>query len=310
MRTLSLRDSPIPTLYVKSAPGTYYIRAVFEFARYMSPCLLVLEDVETIVTPATRSYFFNEIDGLENNNGILTVASTNFLEQLDPGLSKRPSRFDRKYLFPLPNLHERELYAEYWREKLKKRKDKVKVIFLKKLCPAMAQITDKFSFAYMQEAYVSSLLNIARQDNDDTEHLAHRMRVVGFTDIDDDDHGHQNLDQYLLWRVFKQQVEILRDNMDTECEAFDGSQLPHPSQNQAPTASAIFTPLESSTVDSPGGAYPNSEISEPMFLDGRNNLDREWQAQQFLHRWDKYPQRNSAATEYNGLNYGLTWMKH
>lgn len=308
MRTLSLRDSPIPTLYVKSAPGTYYIRSVFEFARYMSPCLLVLEDVETIGTPATRSYFFNEIDGLENNNGILAVASTNFLDQLDPGLSKRPSRFDRKYLFPLPNLHERELYAEYWREKLKK--NKVKVVFLKKFCPAMARITDKFSFAYMQEAYVSTLLNIARQDNDDPEHLAHRLRVVGFADINDEDHNHDSLDQYLLWRVFRQQVEILRDNMDTQCEALECSQLPHSSQNQAPTTSAIFTPLESSSIGLRRSAYQNGEISEPMFLDGRNHPDREWQAQQFLRRWDKYPQRNSAATEYKGLNYGLTWMKH
>lgn len=66
----------------------------------MSPCLLVLEDIETIVNPGTRSYFFNEVDGLENNNGILMVASTNYLNRLDPGLANRPSRFDRKYLFP------------------------------------------------------------------------------------------------------------------------------------------------------------------------------------------------------------------
>jgi len=60
MHTLLERKHPIPTLYVKSAPASYYIMDVFRFARQMSPCMLVLEDVETIVTPATRSYFFNE----------------------------------------------------------------------------------------------------------------------------------------------------------------------------------------------------------------------------------------------------------
>ena len=79
-----------------------------------------MEDIETIVTPQTRSYFFNEVDGLAANDGILMVASTNYctlyslvdcgtyadeneVERIDPGLAKRPSRFDRKYLFPLPN---------------------------------------------------------------------------------------------------------------------------------------------------------------------------------------------------------------
>ena len=52
----------IPSLYVKSAPNTGDIRSVFLQARYMSPCLLILEDIDTIVTPATRSYFFNEVD--------------------------------------------------------------------------------------------------------------------------------------------------------------------------------------------------------------------------------------------------------
>ena len=103
MHTLLRQSPPIATLYVKSAPSTYHIRGVFSFARRMSPCLLVFEDIDTIVTKNTRSYFFNECDGLENNDGILMVASTNHLDQLDAGLSKRPSRFDRKYLFPLPS---------------------------------------------------------------------------------------------------------------------------------------------------------------------------------------------------------------
>ena len=70
MKTLLDRKHPIPALYVKSAPQTYDIRNVFNQARALSPCILILEDVETIVTPQTRSYFFNEMDGLENNDGL------------------------------------------------------------------------------------------------------------------------------------------------------------------------------------------------------------------------------------------------
>lgn len=311
MRTLSLRDTPIPTLYVKSAPATYYIGAVFNFARYMSPCLLVLEDVETIVTPTTRSYFFNEVDGLENNSGILTVASTNFLDRLDPGLSKRPSRFDRKYLFPLPNLHERELYTEFWRAKLRKMKSKV--IFPKKLCPAMARITDKFSFAYMQEAFVASLLDIARRDSDDPEQLEQRTRALGFREVDEaeEEEDPDDLDDYLLWRVFKAQVKILRENMDAEGEGQGPSQstIPNEGHLSNPTGADSTLP-EPFRFDMPSSIYGDTRPFEPMFFDGASDVDREWQAKQYLSRWDKYPQRNPAATEFRGLNYGLPWMKH
>ena len=55
-------EDSIPSLYVKSAPQTWDIRNIFQTARYQAPCLLIFEDIDTIVTPSTRSYFFNEVD--------------------------------------------------------------------------------------------------------------------------------------------------------------------------------------------------------------------------------------------------------
>jgi hypothetical protein len=70
MHTMYKRDPPVVTLYVKSAPYSYNIRDVFVFARSLTPCMLILEDIDTIVTKSTRSYFFNEVDGIENNDGM------------------------------------------------------------------------------------------------------------------------------------------------------------------------------------------------------------------------------------------------
>ncbi|KAF2098637.1 P-loop containing nucleoside triphosphate hydrolase protein [Rhizodiscina lignyota] len=198
MHTLYQRSPKIPSLYVKSAPYTYHIRAVFEFARRMTPCLLILEDIETIVTPANRSYFFNEVDGLENNDGMLTIATTNYLDRLDPGLSKRPSRFDRKYLFPLPSFEERVLYCDYWRRKLQK---KPSIEFPKVLCRPMAKITDDFSFAYLQEAFVATLLVLARGE----EPGSHEEYA--------EDGGDGDLESYELYRAFRAQVKLLREDM-------------------------------------------------------------------------------------------------
>ncbi|KAI5358716.1 putative ATPase, AAA-type, core, P-loop containing nucleoside triphosphate hydrolase [Septoria linicola] len=196
MHTLLNRKHPIPTLYVKAAPMTYNIKQVFGQARSLAPCMLILEDIETIVTPQTRSYFFNEMDGIEDNSGLFVVGSTNYLDKLDPGLTSRPSRFDRKYLFPLPNEHERLLYCQWWRKKVAHNKD---IDFPEKLCPAMAKITDDFSFAFLQECFVGSMLFLARQ---------HGKASRSENDKD--------LDKFELWRVFKKQAEILRKEIRSE----------------------------------------------------------------------------------------------
>ena len=40
------------------------MRAIFDHARKHSPCILVLEDLDAMVTDNVRSFFLNELDGL------------------------------------------------------------------------------------------------------------------------------------------------------------------------------------------------------------------------------------------------------
>ncbi|TVY85701.1 putative ATPase YjoB, partial [Lachnellula willkommii] len=170
MHDISTRTHPtLSSLYVKSLTGfggpERSIRAIFTKARQMAPCLLIFEDIDSLVTPAVRSYFLNEVDGLESNHGILMIGSTNHLERLDPGIARRPSRFDRKYVFENPDEGEREAYSEYWRRKLRGNGD---VVFPVGMSARVAGLTGGFSFAYMKEAFVAALLVIvARSDGDD-----------------------------------------------------------------------------------------------------------------------------------------------
>jgi transitional endoplasmic reticulum ATPase len=69
---------------------------VFTKARQMSPCVVILEDLDSLINDRNRSFFLNQLDGLEGNDGLLVIGTTNHFERLDPGLSTRPSRFDRK----------------------------------------------------------------------------------------------------------------------------------------------------------------------------------------------------------------------
>ncbi|KAK4119408.1 P-loop containing nucleoside triphosphate hydrolase protein [Parathielavia appendiculata] len=218
MHTLYDRKDPVPTLYVRSfssfAGPEYGISQIFLKARQFAPCYLIFEDLDSLVTDSVRSYFLNEIDGLQSNDGIFIVGSTNHLERLDPGIAKRPSRFDRKYYFPDPDMEQRIAYCRFWQRKLADNKD---IEFPDKLCPAIAGITDGFSFAYIQEAFVAALIVIARDSNglvalSPTHHDGLEDGWVGIPKFEDDD----DLDGLVLWVEIKKQVAILREGMEEE----------------------------------------------------------------------------------------------
>jgi transitional endoplasmic reticulum ATPase len=161
INSLAARD--IPSLYVKSLDGCngpkWAISEIFALARRSAPCLLIFEDLDSTVTDKTRSYFLNEVDGLESNDGILMIGSTNHLDRLDVAITKRPSRFDRKYHFKVPEKAERIAYAQYWSRKFADAED---VGFEDAVCEVIAGLTAGWSFAYMKELFISALLTLAR----------------------------------------------------------------------------------------------------------------------------------------------------
>ncbi|KAG6854888.1 hypothetical protein C0991_012078 [Blastosporella zonata] len=139
---------------------------VFNHARKLTPCVLILEDLDSLINDANRSFFLNQLDGLSSNDGLLVIGTTNHFARLDPGLSSRPSRFDRKFKFDAPDLEGRTLYAKYWQNKLKDNKN---ITITDKLVDDIAAATEKFSFAYLKEAFVSSLVELAGYDGDESD---------------------------------------------------------------------------------------------------------------------------------------------
>ncbi|WPG97659.1 Hypothetical protein R9X50_00043900 [Acrodontium crateriforme] len=239
MNALYKRKDPIPTLYVKSlssfAGPEYSVNLIFAQARRYAPCYLIFEDLDSLITDNVRSYFLNAVDGISKNDGIMMVGSTNHLERLDPSIAKRPSRFDRKWHFPDPNEAERTKYMHYWQGKLSDNND---IDFPDKLCPAIAKITSGFSFAYMQEAMVASLMEIARDvdgfiartcleclevhsESESEMGVAcdkdAKRKFIKMYDwiwmVRNADSKDPDLDNYILWRVVKKQVRILREEM-------------------------------------------------------------------------------------------------
>ncbi|KAJ3576183.1 hypothetical protein NP233_g605 [Leucocoprinus birnbaumii] len=158
----SCNENGFVPLYVKSFQSYKgeegAIQDVFQQARQVSPACLILEDLDSLINDRNRSFFLNQLDGLDSNNGLLIIGTTNHFDRLDPGLSSRPSRFDRKYLFDDPDAEERALYAKYWQKKLS---DNPELEFPDSLVESVAKMTSGFSFAYLKEAFVSTLVTLA-----------------------------------------------------------------------------------------------------------------------------------------------------
>jgi AAA+ superfamily predicted ATPase len=145
-----------PCIYVRgfAGDGTEQgnMAEVFKRAR-MAPCLVVLEDLDSMIHDSNRSFFLNELDGFRANTGVVVLATTNHPEKLDSAILDRPSRFDRKYYFNLPAEAERTAYVQKWNSELQP-----ELRLSQTTAPLIVDQTDGFSFAYLKELLVSSMV--------------------------------------------------------------------------------------------------------------------------------------------------------
>jgi hypothetical protein len=147
-----------PCLYVKGFKSEYAtdqenMRSVFARARMTTPCLVVLEDLDSMIDDKSRAFFLNELDGFETNTGVVVLATTNHPDRLDPAILDRPSRFDRKYYFDLPGEAERSAYITAWNKELQP-----ELSLSEETAAEVVEQTEGFSFAYMKELFLSSMM--------------------------------------------------------------------------------------------------------------------------------------------------------
>jgi transitional endoplasmic reticulum ATPase len=94
------------------------IRKIFEKARQVAPCIVFFDEIDSIasrrgrgindsgVTERVVNTLLNELDGLEELNDVVILASTNRPDLVDPALL-RPGRFDRIIGTMVPNKEDR-----------------------------------------------------------------------------------------------------------------------------------------------------------------------------------------------------------
>lgn len=173
-----VKELAISSLYVQSLSHNYFTpeqlwQTVFDRARGLRPCVLVLEDLDSLVTEENRSFFLNQLDGFERNHGLIVLATTNYPNRIDPAIIDRPSRFDRKYHFPLPSGDLRSGYLQMWQQQLSEetgwQAEEVDGITLE---------TEGFSFAYLKELVISSVMKWMQESDDSFAMVMAQQAVI------------------------------------------------------------------------------------------------------------------------------------
>jgi hypothetical protein len=126
-----------------------------------APAILVVEDLDWLLTKVNVSTFLNLLDGVETagSAGLLLVATTNHPEKLDPAVNNRPGRFDAVIEIPLPDY---ALRREYFGQHLPS--------WPAAVLDEFARETEYLSFAHLGEIIrLSGLLAIGANRSDRTE---------------------------------------------------------------------------------------------------------------------------------------------
>jgi cell division protease FtsH len=115
--------------------GASRVRDLFAQGKKNAPCIIFIDEIDAVgrhrgaglggghdEREQTLNQLLVEMDGFEENDGVIIVAATNRPDVLDPALL-RPGRFDRQVIVPVPDVLGRKKILEIYAQKTEMRDD-------------------------------------------------------------------------------------------------------------------------------------------------------------------------------------------
>lgn len=173
LKVIASNYKSIPFIYFKFDNGSDNddIDIVFKKAKDLAPSIICFEDIDSLFkSEITLSHFLNKLDGFEERDGTLILATTNHPEEIDPALTSRPSRFDRVWMLNNPDYNCRKIFIQ----------SHFNGLFSDSLIESIASRTEGFSMAYLKELYITaSMLAINKGlDFPEENELMESLRVL------------------------------------------------------------------------------------------------------------------------------------
>lgn len=110
-----LTNAPEFTAILVQGESPDQLRLVFQLARDLSPSLILMEDVDLIATNRYQNNLslflgalLTEMDGVQGNEDVVVLMTTNDSSEMEAALIRRPGRVDRVLTIPPPNVKLRQ----------------------------------------------------------------------------------------------------------------------------------------------------------------------------------------------------------
>ena len=164
----TISGSDFMELYV--GVGASRVRDLFENAKKAKPCIVFIDEIDAVgrqrgtglgggndEREQTLNQLLVQMDGFEQNEGIIVMAATNRVDILDPALT-RPGRFDRQIYISAPDVKGREEILRVHAEG----KPLAKNVKLKEI----ARVTSGFTGADLENLLNEAAILAARKNKD------------------------------------------------------------------------------------------------------------------------------------------------
>lgn len=125
----------------------HYTMGLMQLIKSIEPdrkVMVTIEDIDAWTKGSNESVILNFLDGDQDFNNIVVLATTNYIEQLPDRIVNRPSRFDRVEFVGFPTAEERKVYLE------KKSK------FINGEMPVWVETTENWTFAHIKELLLAT----------------------------------------------------------------------------------------------------------------------------------------------------------
>lgn len=142
-----------------------------------TPVIVLMEDLDSILEEFSESEVLNVLDGVNQIDKVVYLATTNYPERLGDRIINRPSRFDKRFKIGSPNEESRRLYLNH----IIGGEEKVKELSID--LDKWVEDTEDFSLAHLKELFVAVV--ILGEDYDNALETLVKMKEENLSSDDD-----------------------------------------------------------------------------------------------------------------------------
>jgi hypothetical protein len=143
-----------------------------------TPIVVLMEDIDSIIQTTSESEVLNVLDGVNQIEKVVFLATTNYPERLGDRIINRPSRFDKRFKIGHPNEESRRLYLDF----IIGGQEKIENLGID--IDTWVKDTDNFSIAHLKELFIAVVI-LGDKYEDAIETLT-SMREENLSSSDDD----------------------------------------------------------------------------------------------------------------------------